>query len=194
MAKQIITKITDDLDGTEADETVPFGLDGTAYEIDLSTKNAKALRDALGPFLAKAQKTGKTGGTNRLSIGTRPGTKENNREMREWLSTNGYTLPDRGRIAKEYREAYETQTPNPDRPALVERPKGEEKEAPAAADVPAVAFSATEKPQASPRKKAAPVASSTSRAPRQKAAEAPSGLSLNPVRKRTPAKKAAPSK
>ena len=48
MAQRIHVTLIDDLDNTsEADETVRFGLDGKEYSIDLSKKNAKALRDAL---------------------------------------------------------------------------------------------------------------------------------------------------
>jgi hypothetical protein len=43
VAKQTITKLIDDLDKGEADETVKFGLDGVQYEIDLSAKNAAKL-------------------------------------------------------------------------------------------------------------------------------------------------------
>jgi len=44
--------ITDDIDGTEARTTVRFALDGVDYEIDLSEANAKALREALQPYVA----------------------------------------------------------------------------------------------------------------------------------------------
>jgi Lsr2 len=37
----------DDVDGTDASETVEFGLDGVRYEIDLSEANAEALRRTL---------------------------------------------------------------------------------------------------------------------------------------------------
>jgi hypothetical protein len=47
MAQKITVALEDDLDGGPADETVRFGVDGAAYEIDLSTKNAAALRRQL---------------------------------------------------------------------------------------------------------------------------------------------------
>ena len=47
MAKQIIHKLVDDLDGGDADETVKFSLDGVQYEIDLSKKNADKMRNAV---------------------------------------------------------------------------------------------------------------------------------------------------
>ena len=47
MAQKIQVLFIDDLDGGEAEGTVRFGLDGADYEIDLSAKNAAALRKAL---------------------------------------------------------------------------------------------------------------------------------------------------
>ena len=47
--------MTDDLDGTDANETVSFGLDGKAYEIDLSAKNAESMRKDLEKYTAKAR-------------------------------------------------------------------------------------------------------------------------------------------
>ena len=56
MAQQTTVTLTDDLDGGKAAETVTFGLDGRVYEIDLSKKNAAALRKALGEFTASARR------------------------------------------------------------------------------------------------------------------------------------------
>jgi hypothetical protein len=50
MAQKVQTFLIDDLDGSEAEGTVLFGLDGTQYEIDLSTGHAKELRAALAPL------------------------------------------------------------------------------------------------------------------------------------------------
>jgi len=47
MAQKVQTLFIDDLDGSEADGTVRFGLDGTEYEIDLNARHARELRDAL---------------------------------------------------------------------------------------------------------------------------------------------------
>jgi hypothetical protein len=61
MAKTVIVKLTDDMDGGDADESVSFALDGRSYEIDLSTVNANKLREALQPFLDKARVKGGAG-------------------------------------------------------------------------------------------------------------------------------------
>ena len=47
MATLTTVTVVDDLDGSEAAESVEFALDGVAYEIDLSEDNAEKLRDAL---------------------------------------------------------------------------------------------------------------------------------------------------
>lgn len=59
MAQTIVVQLVDDLDGSPADETVSFALDGKAYEIELSKKNAAALRKSLAPYLEGARAAGK---------------------------------------------------------------------------------------------------------------------------------------
>jgi hypothetical protein len=51
VAQKIQTLFIDDLDGSEAEGTVRFGLDGTEYEIDLNAEHAQALRDALARYV-----------------------------------------------------------------------------------------------------------------------------------------------
>ena len=47
MAQKIQTLFIDDIDGSEAEGTVRFALDGIEYEIDLSASHSNELRDAL---------------------------------------------------------------------------------------------------------------------------------------------------
>lgn len=56
MATRIISTLVDDLDGSEAAETVQFSLDGRSYEIDLSSTHADQLRAGLLPYLQVARK------------------------------------------------------------------------------------------------------------------------------------------
>ena len=51
MAQKVQTLFIDDLDGSEAEGTVRFGLDGAEYEIDLNAEHAQALRDALARYV-----------------------------------------------------------------------------------------------------------------------------------------------
>jgi hypothetical protein len=57
MAKTVIVKLTDDIDGGDADETVHFSLDGKSYEIDLNSANAAKLRSALQPYVESGRPT-----------------------------------------------------------------------------------------------------------------------------------------
>lgn len=60
MAKTTIIKLTDDFDGGNADETVEFSLDGKVYEVDLSKRNANALRKALQPYIDVSRSGGRS--------------------------------------------------------------------------------------------------------------------------------------
>lgn len=55
MAQTVIVKLTDDLDGSDADETVTFALDGKSYVIDLNKKNAIAMRNAFSKYIEKGR-------------------------------------------------------------------------------------------------------------------------------------------
>jgi len=55
MAQKVNIVLVDDIDQSEAEETVSFALDGKEYAIDLNSKNAGKLRDALAPYVAHAR-------------------------------------------------------------------------------------------------------------------------------------------
>ena len=61
MAQKITVEMTDDLDGSQADTTVRFAVDGTAYEIDLSKKNAAKMRQDFGHYIEHARRTTRGG-------------------------------------------------------------------------------------------------------------------------------------
>jgi|SRR3954466_10789299 hypothetical protein len=109
MAKQVITLLTDDLDGGEADRTVEFGLDGVNYTIDLSEKNAGKLRKALDPFLNSATRVGRTPASpvrRTAPASTGRASRDQNQAIREWANKNGYEVSERGRIPSHIVEAY----------------------------------------------------------------------------------------
>ena len=60
MAQRTQITITDDIDGSPAERTISFGVDGTSYEIDLSAAHAEEFREAMRPFIAVARRTGGT--------------------------------------------------------------------------------------------------------------------------------------
>jgi len=102
-------RLVDDLDGEVADETVEFGVDGKNFEIDLSTANAKRLRDALAEFVTSARRAGgrRRGGGAPAAAVRRPSIdREQNQAIREWARKRGMKVSDRGRIPAEVLEAY----------------------------------------------------------------------------------------
>jgi hypothetical protein len=106
MAQRVEVLLTDDLDGTNIPagkgETVTFGLDRKSYEIDLTAKNASALRKALQPFIAGGRPIK---GSRRQAVRTRIGA--DTRTIKEWARANGYKVSDRGRIPNAVREAFD---------------------------------------------------------------------------------------
>ena len=104
MARKIQVLLIDDLDGSEAQETVTFSLDGTSYEIDLSAQNIDNLREAFAPWVGNGRKIGRGGARRPLSAQS-SGPSAN--VVREWALSNGMAVNARGRIPLEVRNAYE---------------------------------------------------------------------------------------
>jgi hypothetical protein len=103
MAQKITIVLEDDLDGGPADETVRFAIDGTAYEIDLSKKHARALRRKLEPFISQARKAGR--GPRRRS-GRSVAGRERGEDIRAWARARGIQVSDRGRIPASVAEQF----------------------------------------------------------------------------------------
>ena len=109
MAKQTTVTLIDDIDGSEADESVEFTIDGKSYEIDLSSANSARLRDALAPFIAAARRSGgrRSGSASAAPAPSRPSTdRELNQAIREWAVKEGMKISERGRIPSTVLEAY----------------------------------------------------------------------------------------
>ncbi|HEX6873540.1 MAG TPA: Lsr2 family protein [Micromonosporaceae bacterium] len=112
MAKETITKLIDDIDGGVAHETVVFGLDGHLYEIDLSSKNAKRLRNELSAYVQHAVRISNrvtaTGPRSAGGRGRRPAVadRDQNRAIRDWAQSKGFEVASRGRIKQEIVDEY----------------------------------------------------------------------------------------
>ena len=101
MAQKIQTLFIDDIDGSEAEGTVRFALDGTDYEIDLNTKHAEALRKALSRYIDAARRS--SGAARRPARSGRRSAASglNTTEVREWAKAQGIEVKDRGRVPAE---------------------------------------------------------------------------------------------
>ena len=106
MAQKVTVELEDDLDGGPADETVRFGVDGSEYEIDLSTKNAGAFRK-LAPFIEHARKAGRGA---RRRPGRTASSRERSGDIRAWAKDQGIAVSERGRIPASVAEQYDAAT------------------------------------------------------------------------------------
>jgi hypothetical protein len=102
MVSKVITRLEDDLDGSDAVETVKFSVDGVDYEIDLSESNADKFRNSIGDYISHGRKVG----------GSRRGRKSASSDgvdikaVRKWASSNGIEVSTRGRIPADVIDKY----------------------------------------------------------------------------------------
>jgi hypothetical protein len=96
MSSKVIVLLEDDLDGTKADETIEFGIDGATYTIDLSDQNAQKLRGALDGYISKARKV-----SGKRSSSRKASSPVDNKAIRAWAASNGVELSKRGRISQD---------------------------------------------------------------------------------------------
>lgn len=110
MAQRVAVEVLCDIDGTPGADTVSFGLDGVAYDIDLSGGHADTLRAELAPYVAAARRTGgrRVRGTGATSPAG-PSTPRNPKagEIRAWAEKRGIPVSPRGRIKQDIVEQYE---------------------------------------------------------------------------------------
>lgn len=113
MARTVQVEFLDDIDGSKADETLRYGLDGMNYEIDLSAQHAEKLRAALAGFILKSRRVGRGRiVTTSRSNGAGPARSDraHNQAVREWAKSQGYDVSERGRIPRSLAEQYEAAT------------------------------------------------------------------------------------
>jgi len=107
MAQRVNIVLEDDLDGSPADETVTFALDGVTYEIDLTAANATALREALAPYVGHGRRSAGRRTTSPRTAARPAGAKRDLGDVREWARKNGHKVSERGRISAEVQAAYD---------------------------------------------------------------------------------------
>ena len=109
MARKVQVHLLDDIDGSKAEETLKFGLDGTLYEIDLNAKHADKLRSSLAQYVTHARRLGRgqVAATSR-GRGQAPARsdREQNQAIRDWAKSKGLDVNDRGRIPANIVEQY----------------------------------------------------------------------------------------
>ncbi|MDR2113843.1 MAG: Lsr2 family protein [Bifidobacteriaceae bacterium] len=101
MASRTQVFLVDDLDGSEATDTVTFGLDGVTYEIDLNSEHADKLRQGLKVWVEAGRRQ-----TGRRASRGRTQSSDETARIRAWAREQGLDVSDRGRIPAPLREAY----------------------------------------------------------------------------------------
>jgi hypothetical protein len=115
MASTTTVILTDDVDGKKADETVRFSLDGAQYEIDLSKKNAAALRRALSEYVAAGRRVQVLAMLSRADPAPPPDARHGdpssrleNATIRHWAEQAGLAVSNRGPISTNVVDQYHT--------------------------------------------------------------------------------------
>ena len=111
MAKQTIIQMTDDIDGSDATQTVEFSYRGKSYSIDLNDANASDFDDALAPYISAAEKGGgsqatRSSGRRTSAPRQRSSSEADPKAVRAWAEANGVSVSPRGRIKAEILEQY----------------------------------------------------------------------------------------
>jgi nucleoid-associated protein Lsr2 len=101
MATKVLRTLQDDIDGSDATQTIRFALDGIEYEIDVSDRNANRLRNSLSDFIAHGRKVGGTRGRKPTSSG-----QVDTKAVRKWAEANRIEVSSRGRIPADVVERY----------------------------------------------------------------------------------------
>jgi len=105
MAQKVQVVLVDDLNGSSADETVTFALDGVSYEIDLSTANAGRMREAFAPYVGHARKSARS--ARKPGRAARGGAGKS-AEIRAWARGQGIPVNERGRIPADLAARFES--------------------------------------------------------------------------------------
>ncbi len=108
MAKVVTTTLVDDIDGSTAQGTTNFGLDGQPYEIDLSEENRKELEAALAGYIESARAVRGGSPKRQAKQSGRTERRADLSAIREWARGNGWPeVAGRGRVKGEIVTAYD---------------------------------------------------------------------------------------
>jgi hypothetical protein len=104
--------LTDDIDGSDATQTLNYTIDGQEYEIDLSEDNVQRFHQALEPFVSNSRQVERLTAPARRSRGNgrrRSGTsgRDDIPQIRAWAESQGMDVNARGRVRKRIIDAYD---------------------------------------------------------------------------------------
>ncbi len=115
MSSQVTVRLVDDLDGSDATQSLEFTYKGTTYRLDLNDNNASRLEQVLAPYIEAAIRAGSHQAAPGVRVGKRrratqtepaPAAIDSPKAVRDWARANGLTVPDRGRLPKSIIEMF----------------------------------------------------------------------------------------
>jgi hypothetical protein len=107
MVKSLVEVLVDDIDGSEAVESVLLGWNGQWRRIELSEKNLAALSKAVDRFWEAGRPVTERGSGSRRARGARANANGRDpKAIRAWAAANGIAVPSRGRIPGEIERRY----------------------------------------------------------------------------------------
>src|SRR3954447_9794038 len=117
VAREVIERLVDDLDGSEASVTVRIGWNGEWRELDLNEKNEAALAKAIDKYWDRGR-TWSPGGSattarrraRSSSPRSAPGRDYDIADLREWAGRKGIRVPQRGRIPRDVVAQYKSES------------------------------------------------------------------------------------
>ncbi len=120
MAKEIIERFSDDLDGSEATHTnVHFSFEGTDWSIDLNDENYAGLKFSIEKYADHATRLsgsgrgrGRSASTSPVSAGSPKEKKSELAAIRSWAEEHKIPLNARGRIKESIIAAYHENDPS----------------------------------------------------------------------------------
>lgn len=110
MASTTRVILTDDIDGSEATQTISFAFQGITYEIDLSDEHASALEESFADWINSARRTSNASRRTNVAASraqSKSGGGPTGTVVRQWLRDNGHSVSDRGRISATMQELYD---------------------------------------------------------------------------------------
>ena len=119
--QRLDVRLEDDLTGGPADETVEFGIDGRAYEIDLSARHAEEFRRQVARFLEHASLVR---AAHRRPSARTLASRERSRQIRAWAEEQGLDISERGRLPREVIQQYDDKHREPQQAGRTARRQG----------------------------------------------------------------------
>ncbi len=99
--------LVDDIDGTEAADTVYFSYEGVNYEIDLNEEHIQEFAESISKWIEAARRVGGRQAKRGKSGRGRGAGASKAGLIREWAQGQGIAVNERGRIPAEIVAAYE---------------------------------------------------------------------------------------